>query len=398
MSDTALPVIFTFDTTANRMAFTPTPGVSTQLYIWLDSDDQPNAYYWDGATWQIFNAGSGGSVTTTGSPATGQLAIFSGAASITGISGAVTPQGRLTLTTGVPYLSSTVTAAGTIYYTPAIGNLVPIYDGTNWKFNTFTELSQALTDNTKSPAAATTNSNYDLFVWNDTGTLRCTRGPLWTSDTARGTGAGTTELEFVDGILMNKNAITNGPGADMGVYVGTIRTNGTSTIDMIFGGAGGAGGEGTIVGIWNYYNQKLISLANFDTTDNWNYTTATWRLKNAGASTELNKIKFINGYLGNGISAWNNVLARNSSANIVFRAGIGLNTTTTPSFGCGISIFTTALVSTSIGGSSSYAGVAPLGFNYVAPLEYSNASGTTTWIGDNGGTDVLSCFTALTVF
>lgn len=63
MSDTALPVIFRFDTTANRTAFTPTPGVSEQLYVWLDSDDQPNAYYWDGAAWQLFNSGGASGIT-----------------------------------------------------------------------------------------------------------------------------------------------------------------------------------------------------------------------------------------------------------------------------------------------------------------------------------------------
>lgn len=67
MSDTALPAIIRFDTTANRTAFTPTPGVSEQLYIWLDSDDQPNAYYWDGAAWQLLNStGSSGITQLTG--------------------------------------------------------------------------------------------------------------------------------------------------------------------------------------------------------------------------------------------------------------------------------------------------------------------------------------------
>lgn len=66
MSDTSLPVIVRFDTTANRTAFTPTPGVPEQLYIWLDSDDQPNAYYWDGAAWQPFNADTTGITQLTG--------------------------------------------------------------------------------------------------------------------------------------------------------------------------------------------------------------------------------------------------------------------------------------------------------------------------------------------
>lgn len=58
MSDTALPYIIRFDTAANRAAFTPTPGVAEQLYIWLDSDSQPDSYYWDGAAWQAFATGA----------------------------------------------------------------------------------------------------------------------------------------------------------------------------------------------------------------------------------------------------------------------------------------------------------------------------------------------------
>lgn len=80
MSDTALPFIIRFDTTANRVAFTPTPGVSEQLYIWVDSDDQPNAYYWDGAAWQILNAGGGGSGDVVGpaSSVNDNIATFDG--------------------------------------------------------------------------------------------------------------------------------------------------------------------------------------------------------------------------------------------------------------------------------------------------------------------------------
>lgn len=66
MSDTALPVIIRFDTTANRNAFTPTPGVAEQLYIWVDSDDQPNSYYWDGAAWAQLAGNATGITELTG--------------------------------------------------------------------------------------------------------------------------------------------------------------------------------------------------------------------------------------------------------------------------------------------------------------------------------------------
>lgn len=302
------------------------------------------------------------------------------------------------MTSATPWLSSTVTGATTIYYTPAVGNLVPIYNGSTWAATAIAELSQLTTDSTKSPAAVVNNSNYDLFVWNDSGTTRCTRGPLWSSDTSRGTGAGTTELEFVNGILMNKNAITNGPGADRGTYVGTVRSNGSASIDMIFGGAGAAGGESTILGIWNMYNRRHVDLVNFDNTDSWNYTTATVRLKNAGASTTANRITFVIGFQGDGLLAINNALSSNSAANTARIAGIGLNSTTGFATGSSSGQVGGVALGSVIPAICHYATMAPLGFNYVAPLEWSVASGVTTWYGDNGGVLTLSTFTMSTLF
>src|SRR5271166_4678164 len=37
------------------------------------------------------------------------------------------PQGRLTLTSGTPIMQATVTGATSVYYTPALGNQIPIY-------------------------------------------------------------------------------------------------------------------------------------------------------------------------------------------------------------------------------------------------------------------------------
>src|SRR5207302_1105083 len=120
----------------------------------------------------------------------------------------ISPQGRLTLASGTPVMTSDQAAKTTVYYSPYVGQFVPIYDGTRFiATDTGGELSQATTDTTKSPAAVAANSNYDVFVWNDAGTVRATRGSAWTSDTARGTGAGTTELQRLNGIWTNKNAI-----------------------------------------------------------------------------------------------------------------------------------------------------------------------------------------------
>ena len=92
------------------------------------------------------------------------------------------PQGRLTLTTATPVLSADVAAAATVYYTPYVGNLIPIYDGTRFVPTDSAELSNILADSVTGkagPAAAGPYQVIDAFVWNDAGTVRLTRGPAW---------------------------------------------------------------------------------------------------------------------------------------------------------------------------------------------------------------------------
>ena len=144
------------------------------------------------------------------------------------------PQGRLTLSPGTPIMTATVSGVAATYYTPYTGTWVPLWNGTTFVPTNVgaTDLVQSVTDTTKSPAATVANKNYDMFVWNDTGTIRCTRGPGWGSDTARGgSPAGITR---VNGLWVNSFAITNGPAAQFGLYVGTVRSNAIGTFDWIF--------------------------------------------------------------------------------------------------------------------------------------------------------------------
>lgn len=217
-----------------------------------------------------------------------------------GTASATPPQGRLTLQTGVPVMITSQTGKTTIFYSPYNGQLVPLYNGSAFVMSDIGgELSQATTDNTKSPAAVTTNSNYDLFVWNDGGTFRCTRGPAWSSDTARGTGAGTSELVMVKGILLNANAITNGPSAQRGTYVGTVRSNGSSQIDWSLGGAS-AGGTAAILGVWNMYNRVTVTPLVQDSSNNYTYNSTTIRALN---NSNGNRISFIRGLDEDGVTA-----------------------------------------------------------------------------------------------
>ncbi len=115
------------------------------------------------------------------------------------------------------------------------------------------------------------------------------------------------------------------------------------------------------------------------------------RIKNGSAR---NKISMLIGLSEDALNATNVAYAANASTNIFRETAIGLNATTVGSVGnsstdwwAGTATFTVPL-------KSFLCMRAPLGFNYIAPLEISGASGTTVWYGDNGGAEFLSIFFA----
>ncbi|MBV9990869.1 MAG: hypothetical protein JOZ72_06195 [Alphaproteobacteria bacterium] len=293
----------------------------------------------------------------------------------------VLPMGRVTLTSATPYLSADVTAATTVYYTPATGDGVPQWNGSTFVFTNFTESSQALGDTTLSPAAAAASSVYDLFVWTPSTVPVVSRGPAWTSATSRGTGAGTSEIALVKGLYSNANAITNGPAAGYGTYVGTIATDASTKLNMTFAPAGAAGGSSNRLDVWNMYNRSQVSSRNFDNTTTWNYTTETWRAKHGNANNACNfvlgmpdpMVQAVN--YGNGVST--------TAAGAAF--GIGLDSTSSNHADTGFQwIFPASNKWT--GGSAFWSGMPGSGSHYLCPLEIAEASGTTTWFGSGTAT------------
>jgi hypothetical protein len=298
-------------------------------------------------------------------------------------SSSFSPQGRLTLATGTPVMTTTQSAATTIYYTPYIGNQCPIYDGTQFTSLTFTELTNITTQSSTGnagPAAVTTNSNYDLFVWSNGGTATLTRGPAWSSATARGTGAGTTELTRVSGVPVNAYDITNGPAANRGTYVGTVRSDGSSQINWNLG-AVAAGGTAALLCVWNAYNRRRVKGLVGDSADSWNYTLATVRAANA---SDTLRASFVQGLQEDYFEARYNACVKNAGAATIVGVGIGYDLTTA------VSGQKDAIEATSVTLplSGSY-GVQALGFHFMNACEWSNATGTSQWFGDNGNAPLM---------
>jgi hypothetical protein len=282
------------------------------------------------------------------------------------------PQGRLTLASGVPVMKASQAAATIVYYTPYAGSIVPIYDGTTMLPFSISELSQATTDATKSPAAVAASKMYDIFVWNDGGTIRATRGPAWANDATRG-----YTLTYVNGIALNTSAITNGPAALRGTYVGTIRSNAASTIDYIFGSSG-SGGVAAFFGVWNAYNRVSTPTTVIDTAAAYTYSSATVRQAH-GASGTGNQISFVLGLAEDGV--FFSYTARTATAAVLQSGafwGVGFNVNNAFSI-------TPSQVQTSaaaiINGAASNAGVwdAPVGLNVLYAVEQGDSTTTCTF-------------------
>lgn len=294
-----------------------------------------------------------------------------------GVTGA---DGRLTLTSVTPVLTATVSGATTVYYTPYTGQFVPLYDGTSMKMvDVGGELSQATTDATKSPAAVAASSVYDVFVWSDSGTFRATRGPAWTNTTTRSAG---TALTRVKGILLNNATITNGPASSRGTYVGTIASNGSSTIDFIFGAAA-SGGTAAVLNVWNMYNRVSTVTTVTDSGVSYAYASATIRQARASAG---NQIQFVLGLQEDGIEFAYSARSQTGSNQFDVNAwGVGFDSTST--FGVQFSQTQTPAAA-SINGAGTNAGIWSAGIG-VHILSANESTGQGTGGYDASSTNAL---------
>lgn len=294
------------------------------------------------------------------------------------------PQGRLTLTAGTPVLTSTTSAVGTIYYTPAAGNVCPIWNGSAFVPVLFGEVSQTLSDATKSPSAAAASTVYDLFAWMDGSTFRVTRGPAWSagatagSTQARGSGAGSTALARVNGLLVNLVAITNGPAAGYGTYVGTIVTDSTGATVTFDNASSAAGGDPCLIGLWNAYNQASVGCFTQDTTATHTYSSATIRPFD---NSSRNNIGMVRGLNTDAVEArFKTRLTLTTASGGSAIVGIGLNSTTAYAGQA-----TPAALASAAGASASvtaaYTGYPGLGLNYLVALEQSDGSNAHTFLG-----------------
>jgi hypothetical protein len=285
------------------------------------------------------------------------------------------PGGRLTLTSGVAITTADVTAAPIVYYAPSTGIYVPIYNGSTVSGSQFTaSTTDAVGLSTTLGSSWTTNTNYDWFVGLNSSTVTMCSGPAWTSDSARGTGAGTTELQILNGLWTNKNSMTCRYGnattftcaANQCTYVGSMRTV----------AAGQA--EDSLVKrfIWNAYNQAQREMKRVDTTPTWNYSTASFRQANGSTS---NQMEFFLGLSGGQVEgSYTATVSSSTGTPRPVNVSVALDSTSAITDG---TVYLSPTSTLFITNTHIYRGLPAIGYHKLVALEQGGGTDTQTWYG-----------------
>ncbi|MDE2101689.1 MAG: hypothetical protein KGL39_30870 [Patescibacteria group bacterium] len=327
--------------------------------------------YWDYANDILYIC------TTTGTAST---AVWTAINASTAAAVVTPPQGYLTLTSGVPIIPGDVTAATTIYYTPYIGVLVPIYNGSSFvPISIVSELQYTLT------SSLSANNIYDCFIFLNGGVATLGTGPSWSAGTggsitagscARGTGTGGSAISQINGIYTNTVSMTirygNGTttatvAPNQATYVGSIFMDGTNGQVSCYRSYG----QSRKWGVWNAFNRMPVCLKVGDSTASWNYTSGTIRPSNNSTANSLTTFSGLAEDIYD-FNFWQNVTVTAGGTGDAFRIGIGYNSTTAFSGFSTLSSTTT----TTIQGVASYQTVPALGINVITALEAGAAGGS----------------------
>jgi hypothetical protein len=245
---------------------------------------------------------------------TGALSVAGNGNAISAASSTVTvnrivgrPEGRLTLVTGTPVMTSSQTAKSQVFYDCYNGNGVSVYNGTIDVTLTIGACEISTTMQTSSTGVTNNAGVFDVWAVNVSGTLTiCVAtngsGGGWASDTggsntARGTGYSQLDIATRP-YVTNKNAIAhcyNGAtdegsvSANQATYIGTLTTTAAGQTGVTFATSGASGSAGTI-GLYNAYNKVLIRSTEQDTTASWTLGTVAWRSSHGSTANRINYV------------------------------------------------------------------------------------------------------------
>ena len=169
-----------------------------------------------------------------------------------------------------------------LYYTPYNGNKISLYDNVNnrWKIHTFTEISISL-------AGLVSQNTYDVFIYDNNGTMTLEFSIAWANSTNRELGP--TYSWTTNGNHYLQDGVYVKTGATNKRYIGTIfMTSGVGAVNTVWNRH-----------IWNMYNriEVLINPTVYGVV-NWTYNSATWRILGGAAARAETGVDIVVGQVG----------------------------------------------------------------------------------------------------
>lgn len=254
-----------------------------------------------------------------------------------------------------------VASSTTIYYLPYQGRGVALWNSSlqSWRILSIPDAGTSVAIGT----LADGTKPYDIFAFDNSGSVAIEVGPVWTSTSARATA-----ITIQDGTLCKAGDKTRR-------YLGTFMPISTTATQD----------DNSRRYLFNFYNRVPRKMLAVDSTSSWTYTTATWRAANASTTDGVGRFSFVIGWQDAAVAAYNLSIASNSVGFIAGGIGIGLDSTSAPSDDCrfgGINTINGVVI-------ASYRGFPVVGQHFLSRLEWSTASGTTTWQGTSAVTTFL---------
>lgn len=274
-----------------------------------------------------------------------------------GNSAQIVSNGRLTLTSGVPVLSSDVTAAATLFFTPYNGNQVLIWNGASaFVSTTFSELQLDVT-------ALAADTVYDITISNPAAPQL--NAVAWASAVARATA------------LIRVNGVPTVGGE---TYLGTIATNSATRLNMMFIPLYAVGGTSNRLDVWNMYNRVDIFSINTDSTATWAYDANAYRAKNNNTN---NATTFVCGLSEDALQSTNNAAMNVTATTTLGSIGIGLDVSNANHENCN-----QQTMNPPNGGNALCTAdlqlMPPIGRHFLCPIEQGFAGvGDVNWQGNN---------------
>lgn len=321
------------------------------------------------ATGTIYIGNGAGTATALTIGSSGTALVSNGTTASWGSVAAVDPatmECRLSSSSTLPVNTASVTGLTSLFLVPThapatvagspVGR-VSVYSSGAWVSRNVTG-SLTLSLGTLSNA-----TNYDVWAYDNSGSLAM-EVTAWSTDTAR-----TTSLAYQDSILVKNGDTTRR-------YIGTFRTTSTTTTED----------STSNQFVWNMYNRVDRVMSAKDSTDSWNYTTATWRSANNVTTVGTSRVQFVIGLSEDLIYA-NYTIPVSGTAAASVASGIGIDVTNANSaqrFGC--VVFASGISSMA---TCEYYGYTGIGYHFVQSIEQASG-GTVTWYGDNAAPTIVN--------